>query len=246
MTTLLELSPDAVLSTTRAVRKRLDFNRPVPDDVIRECVGLAMQAPAGSNIPRTRFVVVRDPETRRKLAALYNEVYTDLYSNSPSYVRRVGQPTTQSAAPDRQQRVGDSVDYLAHNLASSPVIVIACLTGMRVDGELAHMATTFLGQTCPAIWSFMLAARTRGLGTCWTTMHMPREREAADLLGIPYDSVQQVCLTPLAYTLGTDFRPAQREDPETYIHWDRWDPSKPIPAPWAGFADSKPTNEKRE
>src|SRR3954463_14541978 len=243
MTELLDLSADEVLATTRAVRKRLDFTRPVPDEVIRECVRIAMQAPAGSNIPRTRFVVVRDPETRQQLAALYRQVYTDLYSNSPSYVRRVKQPESGAAVPDRQQRVGDSVDYLAHHLGEAPVLVVACLTGMRVDGELAHMATTFLGQTGPAVWSFMLAARARGLGTCWTTMHMPRERDAAELLGIPYDVVQQVCLTPLAYTLGTDFRPAQREDPETYIHWDRWDASKPVPAPWAGFANSSATKE---
>jgi nitroreductase len=243
MTELLSLSPDELLSTTRAVRKRLDFTRPVPDEVIRDCVRLAMQAPAGSNIPRTRFVVVRDPATRRELAALYNEVYTDLYSNSPSYVRRVGRPAGASGVPDRQQRIGDSVDYLAHHLAEAPVIVVACLAGMRVDGELANMATTFLGQTGPAVWSFMLAARARGLGTCWTTMHMPREREAAELLGIPYDTVQQVCLTPVAYTLGTDFRPAHRDDPDTYIHWDRWEPVKPVPAPWGGFANSTRTAE---
>jgi len=238
MTELLDLSVDDVLATTRAVRKRLDFTRPVPEDVIRECVRMAMQAPAGSNIPRTRFVIVRDPETRRQLAGLYRQVYTDLYSNSPSYVRRVQQPEAGSAVPDRQQRVGDSVDYLAHNLGDAPVLVVACLTGMRVDGELAHMATSFLGQTCPAVWSFMLAARARGLGTCWTTMHLPREREAAELLGIPYDTVQQVCLTPLAYTRGTDFKPVARDDPETYIHWDRWEPSKPVPDPWRGFSDS--------
>ena len=202
-----------------------------------------MQAPAGSNIPRTRFVVVRDPATRQELAALYKAVYTDLYSNSPSYVRRVGQPAGPSGVPDRQQRVGDSVDYLAHHLAEAPVIVVACLAGMRVDAELANMATTFLGQTGPAVWSFMLAARARGLGTCWTTMHMPRERDAAELLGIPYDTVQQVCLTPVAYTLGTDFKPAHREDPETYIHWDRWEPAKPVPAPWGGFANSTRTKE---
>jgi nitroreductase len=243
MTELLSLSLDELLSTTRAVRKRLDLTRPVPDELIRDCVRLAMQAPAGSNIPRTRFVVVRDPATRRELAALYKAVYTDLYSNSPSYVRRVGQPAGPSGVPDRQQRVGDSVDYLAHHLAEAPVIVVACLAGMRVDGELANMATTFLGQTGPAVWSFMLAARARGLGTCWTTMHMPRERDAAELLGIPYDTVQQVCLTPVAYTLGTDFKPAHREDPETYIHWDRWEPAKPVPAPWGGFANSTRTKE---
>jgi nitroreductase len=243
MAELLSLSLDELLSTTRAVRKRLDLTRPVPDELIRDCVRLAMQAPAGSNIPRTRFVVVRDPETRRELAALYNEVYTDLYTNSPSYVRRVGQPAGPSGVPDRPQRVGDSVDYLANHLAEAPVIVVACLAGMRIDGELANMATTFLGQTGPAVWSFMLAARARGLGTCWTTMHMPRERDAAELLGIPYDTVQQVCLTPVAYTLGTDFRPAHREDPETYIHWDRWEPAKPVPAPWGGFANSTRTQE---
>jgi nitroreductase len=246
MTELLSLSPDELLSTTRAVRRRLDFARPVPDELIRDCVRLAMQAPAGSNIPRTRFVVVRDPATRRELAALYNEVYTDLYSNSPSYVRRVGQPAGPSGGPHRQQRIGDSVDYLANHLAEVPVIVVACLAGMRVDGALANMATTFLGQTGPAVWSFMLAARARGLGTCWTTMHMPRERDAAKLLGIPYDTVQQVCLTPVAYTLGTDFRPAHRENPETYIHWDRWQPAKPVPAPWGGFANSTRTKESED
>jgi nitroreductase len=244
MTDVLPLTPDEVLSTTRAVRKRLDLSRPVPDDVIRDCVRLAMQAPAGSNIPRTRFVVVRDPETRRGLAALYRAVYTELYTNSPSYVRRVDASASGSSVQDRQQRVGDSVDHLAQRLEEAPVIVVACLAGMRVDGELSHMATTFLGQSCPAVWSFMLAARARGLGTCWTTMHLPREREAAELLGIPYDVVQQVCLTPLAYTVGTDFRPAHREDPETYIHWDRWDPSKPVPAPWAGFANSNRTGSE--
>jgi nitroreductase len=242
MTGVLNLSPDDLLSTTRAVRKRLDFSRPVPDDVIRDCVRLAVQAPAGSNIPRTRFVVIRDPEIRRRLAALYRDVYSELYAKSAGYVRKVGRPPTGPGVHDRQQRVGDSVDYLTEHLAEAPVIVIACLAGMRVDGQLAAMATTFLGQACPAVWSFMLAARARGLGTCWTTMHMPREREAAELLGIPYDSVQQVCLTPVAYTVGTDFRPAHREDPEVYIHWDGWDPSKPVPAPWPGFARSNPTN----
>jgi nitroreductase len=233
----LDLSADDVLSTTRSVRKRLDLARPVSDDLVRECVALALQAPAGSNIPRTRFVVVRDHEQRRKLADLYFEVYDQLYRQSASYVRRVG---PAGSAEDRQQRVGDSVDYLAHHLAEAPVIVVVCLAGMRVDGPLAHMAPTFIGQTAPATWSFMLAARARGLGTCWTTMHLFREREAAAVLGIPYDTVQQVCLTPLAYTIGEHFQPAEREDAETYIHWDRWDPGKPVPDPWPGLnRDSK-------
>ena len=222
MTELLALSPDELLSTTRAVRKRLDFTRPVPDELIRECVRLAMQAPAGSNIPRTRFVVVRAPETRRELAALYNEVYTELYSNSPSYVRRVGQPSDTSGVPDRQQRVGDSVDHLAHHLGEAPVVVVACLAGMRVDGEFANMATTFLGQTGPAVWSFMLAARARGLGTAFTTVHTAAEAEAAEVLGIPYDEVTQVALIPLAHTIGDPFKPAVRRSVDEVAHFERW------------------------
>ena len=222
MTELLALSPDELLSTTRAVRKRLDFTRPVPDELIRECVRLAMQAPAGSNIPRTRFVVVRAPETRRELAALYNEVYTELYSNSPSYVRRVGQPSDTSGVPDRQQRVGDSVDHLAHHLGEAPAIVVACLAGMRVDGEFANMATTFLGQTGPAVWSFMLAARNRGLGTAWTTLHLSYEQEVAELLGIPADRYSQAGLFPVAYTKGTDFKVAERLPVDGLVHFDSW------------------------
>ena len=68
----------------------------------------------------------------------------------------------------------------------------------------------------------MLAARSRGLGSCWTSFHLMFEREAADVLGIPYEEIMQTALVPVAYTIGTDFKPARRKPLETMVHWDRW------------------------
>lgn len=230
----LDLSPDEVLSTTRSVRKRLDFSRPVPRELIRECVDLAVQAPAGSNLQRTRFVVVEDRGLRQELGDLYRQVYTEQYRESASFVGTV--QTVSDSESARQARVAESVEYLADHIAEAPVLVIGCLAGMRIDTGDSVRAPVFLGQTFPAMWSFMLAARARGLGTCWTAMHLFREREAAEVLGVPYDSVQQVCMTPVAYTVGPHFRRAAREEADFYIHWDRWDPTKPFPAPWSGLS----------
>jgi len=223
------LIPDELLMTTRGVRRRLDPSREVPDDVIRECVACALQAPAGSNVSRARFVVVKQPDLRRAIAAIYADVYEHEYRPSPGYLGRVR--LASSAAQARQERTARSADALPQKLAEVPALVIACLVGGRVDGASALVAASLLGGVLPAMWSFMLAARARGLGTCWTTMHLSREREVADLLGIPYEHVQQVCLSPLAYTSGTDFRPAARPTPEDAIHWNVWDAGKLLPPP---------------
>jgi nitroreductase len=211
--TLLDLNPDQLLSTTRAVRKRLDFTRPVPGSLIRECVAMALQAPSGSNLVTMRFVVVRDEEKRRAIGQLYGEVYAR-YKASPAYPGRPG----GDAERDRvQQRVASSADYLGEHMGEAPVLVLGCNEGPDRASALAG-----LGNILPAMWSFMLAARARGLGTAWTSMHRVREQEVAGLLGIPYDTVAQAVLTPLAYTKGTDFSPAARPDPDAVIHWDGW------------------------
>ncbi len=222
------LTPDELLTTTRSVRRRLDVDRAVDVELVRECVTCALQAPAGSNVPRAQFVVVRDAQLRAAVAAIYREVYETVYRDSPGYIGRV---STQSAAR--------SADALPERLAVVPVIVIACLSGARVDGVDGVVSSALLGGVMPAMWSFMLAARARGLGTCWTTMHLAREREVAELLGIPYDRVQQVCLTPLAHTLGSDFRPAHRAAADDVIHWDGWDDSKPQPPAVAALLGSR-------
>jgi nitroreductase len=216
---LLDLDPDQLLHTTRAVRKRLDFDRDVPDDLIRECVAAALQSPAGSNSLTARFVVVRDAEKRKAIGDIYEECWL-MYERSPVFagaIKREG-----AAEQDQQARVTDSATYLGHHMGGAPVLVIACHEGMRLDGVPAMASASVFGNVLPAMWSFMLAARARGLGTAWTTIHLMKEREVADVLGIPFDRVQQACLSPLAFTKGTDFKPAMRPEPDSVIHWDGW------------------------
>ena len=188
---------DALLSTTRAVRKRLDLTRDVPDEVILECLQLAVQAPTGSNAQGWRWLVVRDQAKKDALAEMYMRAGGEYLKAMDGQI----DPATQ------QGRVVSSAQYLAEHLAECPVLLIPLIVG-RVDGTTAN-AAGLMGSIIPAIWSFQLAARSRGLGTCLTTLHLGLEAEAAELLGIP-DHITQCALLPVAYTLGTDFKPAAR------------------------------------
>ena len=217
---LLPLDPDALLSTTRAVRKRLDFSRPVPDHLLRECVDLAMQSPSGSNNMTMQFVVVRDEATRRAIGDVYRQCYAIYTQLDGVYIRSIDKGGEVENA--QQARSADSADYLGEHMGEAPALVIACTAAGRVDNTPAMIATSLLGNVMPAMWSFMLAARARGLGTCWTTVHLFMEQQVAEILGIPFESVQQVCLSPVAYTVGTDFKPATRPPADSIIHWDRW------------------------
>ena len=217
---MLELTPDELLSTTRAVRKRLDFDQPVPPDLIRECVAAALQAPSGSNSITMQFVVVTDAEKRRAVGDVYRQCYDIYKSMDGVYVGSIVKPTEEENA--QQKRVQTSADYLGDHMGDAPVLVVACSAAGRLDGAPGMASASMLGNVLPATWSFMLAARARGLGTAWTTVHLMMEQQVADILGIPFDTVQQVCLTPVAFTKGTDFKPAMRPDPDTVIHWDGW------------------------
>jgi nitroreductase len=214
----LPLAPDELLSTTRAVRKRLDLSRPVERSVIEECLGLAQQAPTASNWQDWHFVVVTDPERRAGLAELYRR-------GGEAYLRRPrALPSLHFDDPEQQaqmERIWDSARYLLEHVHEVPVHVIPCVEG-RTDGLPAVSQASRFGSIVPAAWSFMLAARARGLGTCWTTFHLNFEEEAAALLGIPYAEIMQVALIPVAYTKGTDFRPARRQPLEKMVHWDAW------------------------
>ncbi len=217
---LLPLTPDELLSTTRAVRKRLDFDRPVADDVVRECVSIAMQSPSGSNAMTMQFVVVRDEAKRKALGDIYRQCYGIYSSMDGVYIRSIDKGEADANA--QQQRSADSADFLGEHMGDAPVLVIPCTIGGRLDGAPAMMAASMTANVIPAMWSFMLAARARGLGTCWTTVHLMMEQAAADVLGIPFEQVQQICLSPLAYTKGTDFKPAARPPADSIIHWDQW------------------------
>jgi nitroreductase len=208
---LLELTPDELLSTTRAVRRRLDLTRPVEREVLQECLELAQQAPTASFAQNWHFVVVTDAGLRAALGELWRGV-------ADSYVRR---RATAVAADPVLARLGEGVRHLAEHIHEVPVHVIPCVEG-RTDGKPAAAQAARWASIIPAAWSFMLAARARGLGSVWTTFHLRHEREAAELLGIPYDRVMQVALVPVAYTKGTDFKPGPRRPLDTLVHWDRW------------------------
>lgn len=217
---LLPLDPDQLLSTTRAVRKRLDFSRPVPDQLVRECVEMAMQSPSGSNNMTMQFVIVRDEAKRKAIGDIYRQCYSIYQSMDGVYIRSIDKGDVGANA--QQQRSADSADFLGEHMGDAPVLVIGCTQGARADGMPGMMVSSIMGNVLPAMWSFMLAARARGLGTAWTTVHLMMEQQVADVLGIPFESVQQVCLSPLAFTQGTDFKPAKRPPADSIIHWDAW------------------------
>ncbi len=215
MSSLLPLNSDELLATTRAVRKRLDLERPVPLELIAECVGLAQQAPTGSNTQGWHFMVVTDPDRKEALGDLYAKAF-NAYRTSPMYA---GALSHGDAARDAQQaRVTSSAEFLAAHMGEAPALVIPCVQGRVAEANAAGL----LGGILPAAWSFMLAARARGLGTCWTTLHLRYEKEAAEVLGIPFDQVTQALLTPVAFTKGTDFKSAARPDPMSIIHLNSW------------------------
>lgn len=214
----LDLPSDVLLSTTRSVRKRLDLTREVPAEVVRECIELAVQAPTGSNRQGWHWVVVTDPAKRAAIGALYGEAF-ELYRSSG--LSTAGIPLDDPERARTQDRVVDSAQFLADHMAEVPVLVIPCLEG-RVDNLPSFASASLWGSLFPAAWSFMLAARDRGLGTCWTTLHLMFEEKVAEVVGIPYAEVAQGLLTPVAYTVGTDFRPAPRSDLNAVIHVDTW------------------------
>jgi nitroreductase len=200
---------DELLSTTRSVRKRLDLTRPVGRDVILECIRLAMQAPTASNAQDWRWMVVTDADKRAAIADLYRSIGAQYLAYA-----------AETEANPQTQRVYQSAMSLTDTLAQVPVHVIPCLE-QRIDGAELGVAAAAWASIIPAGWSFLLALRSRGLGSVWTTMHLFKEKEVAELLGIPA-TVTQAALFPVAYTIGTDFRPAKRPPAETITFWNTW------------------------
>jgi len=174
----LDLTPDEVLTTTRAVRKRLDYDRPVDPGLIKECLAIALQAPSGSNRQNWQFVVIGDPAVRKQVAGYYRASW-EQYAKSPP---AGGSATTQQ----RQDLVRSSGQHLADTMDRAPYLLIPVAKGRAESLTTAEAQAAFWGSATPALWSFMLAARARGLGTTWTTLHLAYEKEVAEILGIPY------------------------------------------------------------
>lgn len=204
---------DLLLSTTRSVRKRLDFDRPVEREVVLECLRLAVQAPTASNRQTWRWMIVTEPDLKAKIADYYREAALPYLRESHA---------TAAAGDDAQgERIFDSAMYLAENLEKVPAFVIPCIEEDLGEKDRGA-AIVAMGSIVQAAWSFQLALRARGLGSTWTTLHLHRAKSVAELLGIPA-GVTQVSLIPIAYTKGLDFKPAKRPPVEEITHWDCWD-----------------------
>jgi len=212
---VLPLSADEVLTTTRSVRKRLDLDRPVERSVIEECLRIAQQAPSASNRQHWHFVVVTDAAKRKALGDLY------LKARLEGQATRAARTFKTEEQASIYPRVSSSADYLGERMGQVPALVVPCIEG-RIEKQSFSGQAALWGTILPAAWSFMLAARARGLGTVWTTIHLAYEREAAEILGIPYEEVTQAALIPMAYTVGTEFKLARRDPLESMVHWDGW------------------------
>ena len=209
------MTPEQLLTTTRSVRQRLDLTRPVPRELIVECIEVATQAPTGSNRQNWQWVVVTDSTKRDFIGDCYRKAW---------YAYAAGaRPTFDVEDPRsaRQERGRTSAKYLADHMGEVPALVIACIEG-RVEGKSSAEMAGLYGSILPATWSFMLAARLRGLGCAYTTLHLMYEQEVAEQLGIPFDGITQAALLPVAYYTGDEFRQGARIPPERILHWDRW------------------------
>lgn len=206
---------DRLLSTTRAVRRRLDLERNVPDDLLLRCIELAEQAPSGGDISSRRWMIIRDPETKAQIAELYRAAGGSGVINRAEERRGAGHP---------KERVVESAAHLAANLERVPVLVLATVWGVH-DGS---GRPGLFDSVIQAAWSFCLALRARGLGSAWTTLHLGKAQEFAELLGIP-DGVTQVVLLPVAWTIGTEFKPAPRRPASEIVWFDRWGYTKEHP-----------------
>ncbi|HEU0002080.1 MAG TPA: nitroreductase family protein [Ktedonobacteraceae bacterium] len=222
--TLLNLTPDELLTTTRSVRKRLDFARPVEPELLRECLEIAVQAPTGGNRQTWHFILVTDRQQIQALGEIYRKgwaIYTKAQQQTYANLAQSKRMTPERI--NTLTRVADSANYLSEHMHEVPAMLIPCGYGRAdIEGQPAAAQAGWWGSLLPAAWSFMLAARARGLGSCWTTIHLYYEKEAADVLGIPYDKIVQAGIIPVAHTLGTDFKPGARVPLDDILHWNKW------------------------
>lgn len=214
MTATFDLSQtDHLLSTTRSVRKRLDLDRPVEREVVLDALRLAIQAPTGSNSQKWRWLVIDDPAKRAALADMYRATFMPYMEANKAAAEARGE-TTMTA-------VSESAIYLAERLQDVPVHVIPVQLDRLSENASVTEAASYYGSILPAVWSFMLALRSRGLGSAWTTLHLAQEHDAAELLGIPA-TVTQTALIPVAYYTGDDFKPARRRPIEQITYFNTW------------------------
>lgn len=209
------MTPEELLTTTRSVRRRLDLTRPVPREFLLKCLAIAVQAPTGGNRQGWQWVFVTDAEKKKRIGELYREIWHEYNRNRPQY---------PEGDPRREQlpRVQRSAQYLADHFGEVPAMVIPCFEG-RPEGRGRQGLASLYGSIVPAAWSFMLAARLQGLVGTYTTLHLQKEQEVAELLGIDYDRYMQAALLVVGFPVGgDDFKPAERIPMDELVHWEQW------------------------
>ena len=214
MTDIDVAATDRLLTTTRSVRRRLDFSRPVPLELIEESLTVALQAPTGGNLQFWRWLVVTDPEQRARIADVYVRAWNRYKAMAPAQQYGDGDPRQRQFQP-----MFDSSQYLADHFAEVPALVIPCLPDVPAEGSF--FTVTYLACVLPAAWSFMLAARSRGLGTTLTTLTLMHDQEMAGILELP-DGIGHCALIPVAYYTGDTFQRVERLPVRTVAYLDRW------------------------
>jgi nitroreductase len=202
-----------VVETTRSVRRKIDFERPVEPEVIERCINAAVQAPTGMNQEAWRFLVLTEPEPKERVAELYRSGFDGLAARFRDQIPP--EMRDRKLPNERPTYVG-----LAENLHRMPALILVCSEG-RPDPDNTAMQVAFYGSVLPAAWSLMLALRASGLGATWTTLLVTEEERVAEALGIPPD-VTQTILLPVAYTLGAVLKPAKRKGAGEVTYWNRW------------------------
>jgi nitroreductase len=227
---------DRLLTTTKSVRLRLDLARDVEQPVLEECMSIALQAATGAAVERWRWVIVRDPEKRKRFGEIYLEATMAMIDSAPA-AEDASEGTADKLSSDlaaqmtpAMQRLMASGGHLVQHMAEVPAIVIACVVG-RPEGSPSWTASQY-GSVFPAVWNLQLALRSRGLGSCITASHLEREQEVAELLSIPYDSVMQVCALPVAYYTGDSFKRAPRRPLSEVVFTDAFDASSLEESGW--------------
>jgi len=200
---------DRALMTTRGVRRRLDLERDVDDQVLLDCIDVAEQAPTGGNNGSRRWIIVRDQATKDRFQELYLEA-------GASWVIEAAEKIEGTDHPNAAMMQG--AKRLAENINRVPAIVILTIIGEH-DGS---GRPGLFDSVIQAGWSFQVALRARGMGTVWTSMYLNKAAEVAELLDIP-DGLTQVCMFPVAYTIGADFSPTNKRLPAREItYFDRF------------------------
>lgn len=191
------------MNTQRAMR-RLKTD-PVPDELIWRLLDAAVKAPSGGNRQPWNFIVIRDADTKAKIAEHYLDGWNSTYG--PIREAAMASPATAKAFA--------SADHLANHLAEAPVLIMATLDPGRTAPVTPPGANVF-----PAVQNLLLAARALGLGATLTTVYRTHEAEVKQLLGIP-DNVETMALIPIGYPAGK-FGPVMRAPAEKVVYWEKW------------------------